>query len=120
MAESIFLKLEGNTAKNKIWDFLVTYQDYDYSLKEISELSKVGYTRLKELFKKEFVRKNIVIFTRKIGNAKLYKLNKKNPIVKKFIEYYWTVVDTHLDSKEKKESDYSGRVSLGAVSARNI
>ncbi len=119
MEESIFLKLEGNNAKNKIWDFLVTYQDYDYSLKEISELSKVGYTRLKELFK-EFVRKNIVIQTRQIGNAKLYKLNKKNPIVTKFIEYYWTVVDTHLDKQEKKESNYTGRISLGAVSARNI
>ena len=121
---SAFLKVEGKTVKNRILSFLVVHSDFDYSMKEIAKYSKVSYTSLKTIW--EGFRKNkTVVQTRMVGKAKMYKLNLKNPVVNKFIDYYWAVVDSVVRrendiKEEEKESPYTSSVSAVAVSARNI
>ena len=104
---SVFLQEIGDTPKNRIWSFLIIHTEYDYSMKDISRFAKVGYTTLKEIWK-EFKEQNIVILTRIVGKAKMYKLNIDNLVVKKFIEYYWAVVEAAVKREnkieEKKES----------------
>ena len=97
--KSIFLKLEGNTVKNRIWNFLIVHSEFDYSMKDIAKLSEISYTALKEIWK-ELIKRNIVIHTRNVGKAKMYKLNRENPQVEKFIDYYWSVINSEID-KEK-------------------
>ena len=93
MAKSVFLQEEGDTPKNRVLSFLIVHSEYDYSMKDIARYSKVGYTTLKEMWK-DLKEKNIVVQTRDVGKAKMYKLNLKNPVVDKFIDYYWAVVDS--------------------------
>ncbi len=90
---STFLKLEGNTVKNRIWNFLILHSEFDYSMKDIAKFSKVSYTALKEMWK-EFVERKIVTHTRDVGKARMYTLNRDNSQVEKFINYYWSVVDS--------------------------
>jgi hypothetical protein len=123
---SIFLKLEGNTVKNRIWDFLIVYSEFDYSMREIAKYSRISYTAMKEIWK-EFVRRKLVMHTRNVGKAKMYKLNLKNPQVKKFIDYYWAVIESHVEKelniKEEnyeKSLKYSPSVHSLAASAKNI
>ncbi|MBU1203750.1 MAG: hypothetical protein KKG60_01645 [Nanoarchaeota archaeon] len=85
--KSIFLKVFGDYPLNKVMDFLITYEDFDYPMKEIAVKSGVGYSTLK-LFWKHLVKFGIVKHTRDIGNAKLFKLNVENQIVKKFSKFY--------------------------------
>jgi len=123
MPKSAFLKEQGDNPKNRIWGFLIVHSEYDYSMKEIARYSKVGYTTLKKVLK-EFRQKKMVIQTRKVGKAKMYKLNLKNPVVEKFIDFYWTVVDSvvrrEYDIKEEeKVSPVSGPVAVPA-SAKGI
>jgi len=113
--KSVFLKQEGDTPKNRIWSFLIIHSEYDYSMKEIAKYSKVGYTTLKKIWK-EFREKNIVIKTRDVGKAKMYKLNLKNPIVEKFIDFYWAVVDSVVNEKETSHLSLEGM----PVSAKNF
>jgi len=40
-----------------------------------------------------FKEKMVVVETRVVGKAKMYKLNIENSVVKKFIDYYWAVID---------------------------
>ena len=125
MAEiSIFLEMEGHTPKNKVLDFLIVAQDFDYSLKEIAKYSKVSYPCIKQL-KKELVKDKWITLTRKVGKAQMYKLNVKNPVVRKFMDYYWAVVESvveeELGIKNKAkihEDGYKSVVPL-TVSARN-
>jgi hypothetical protein len=49
--KSVFLELEGYTPKNKVLDFLIIAQDFDYSLKDIAKYSKVSYPCIKQLKK---------------------------------------------------------------------
>lgn len=128
MQKSVFLKEQGDTPKNRIWSFLIVYSEYDYSMKDIAKYSKVGYTTLKKIWK-EFKKKDIVTQTRTVGKAKMYKLNLKNPVVEKFIDFYWTVVDSVVrkennikeeTKKGYKESIHSSSIGPVPISAKNI
>ena len=124
MAEkSVFLKVEGDNPKNRIWDFLIVHSEFDYSMKEIAKYSKVSYTTLKRLWK-DFRKKKIVIETRIIGKAKMYKLNLGNPVVEKFIDFFWEVIDNELGikgkNKVKNEHISSNPVGVGSISTRNV
>ena len=122
---SVFLEREGCAPKNKVLDFLIVAQDFDYSLKEIAKYSNVSYPCIKQL-KKELIKGKWITLTRKVGKAQMYKLNAKNPVVKKFMDYYWAVVESAVEeelgikSKAKIHEDgYKSAVPF-AVSARNI
>ncbi len=122
MQKSVFLQEEKNTPKNRIWSFLIVHSEYDYSMKDIARYSGVGYTTLKEIWK-EFRGKNIVIETRIVGKAKMYRPNLKNPVVNRFIDYYWAVVDAVVRRENNIKEESLHRISLtGAVpvSVRNI
>ena len=97
--ESIFLKKQGNSPKNKVLDFLITNTELDYSLKEIARYSGAGYSTVKIIIKK-LVNDEWVIPNRKISKIVLYKLSYKNNEIKKFIDFYWEVIDSEI----KKQS----------------
>ena len=123
MPKSVFLKEQGDTPINRIWSFLIVHSEYDYSMKDIARYSKVGYTTLKGIWK-EFKEKKIVVQTRVVGKAKMHKLNLKNPVVNRFVDYYWAVVDSFVRRENKiKEEESPHHTSLTSaipVSARNI
>lgn len=69
--ESLF---SGN-ATAKILDFLITFQDWDYSESDIANNAGVSVrTVQREISKLE--RYRLVVKTRTIGKAKMYKLDK--------------------------------------------
>ena len=121
--KSLFLKKQGANPKNKVLDFLITYSELDYSLKEIAKHSEAGYSTVKLLIKK-LVKDKWIIPTRKISKIKLYKLNVNNPEVKKFIEFYWEVIENEIKGKEKEVSreDFKSPSSIRniAISAKNM
>lgn len=102
MNKTVFLKVFGDYPLNKVLDFLAIHEDFDYPMKEISIKSNVGYSTLK-LFWKDLVKHKIVIKTRAIGKAKLYKLNKNSPIVQKFLNLYWAVTEAKTKEYLEKE-----------------
>ena len=91
--KSIFLKVEGNTIKNKILDFLIIHQEFDYSLTDIAKFSKISYTTMKRM-KKILLKDKWIIPTRTVGKANMYKLNINHKKVQKFIEFYWSVIES--------------------------
>jgi hypothetical protein len=115
---SIFLKKEGTSVKNKVLDFLIVHQEFDYSLRDISRFSKVGYTALKKI-KKELACEKWIILTRNVGKASMYRLNLKNTKVQKFIEFYWSVAEQESESSAKTTYAQSG-VAAVPVSAKGL
>lgn len=119
--KSLFLKKQGSSPKNKVLDFLITFSELDYSLKEISKLSGAGYSTVKLLVKK-LAKDKWIIPTRKISKIILYKLNVNNSEVKKFIEFYWEVIENEIKLKGKEDTKvgYGSSVASVAVSARHV
>jgi len=87
MEESIFIKVLGDTPKIKIFNYLIKYRGLDYSMSDIARNSKVGWATLSRLWG-EFIKLRMVIPTREIGKAKLFKLNEDNPAVMELINVY--------------------------------
>jgi len=98
MEKSVFLELEGATPKNKVLDFLIVHQDFDYSLKDIAKYAELSYPCMKQL-KKELVEDKWILLTRKVGKAQMYKLNVNNKKVEKFIDFFWSVVTEEVERR---------------------
>jgi len=82
--KSSFVRLFGDYPAVRVIDFLITFREFDYPLKEIAANSNVAWSTIHTFFP-ELVRLGIVKETRKIGRARLYKLNTSNSIVKELV-----------------------------------
>jgi len=101
--KSIFMEYFGTSPMIKVLDFLIEGKDFDYSMTEIAKKSRVGWSSFSRVWKK-LLNKKIVVRTRTIGNAKLFKLNTKNPAVQKLVKLDWELTkfetDKMLDKKK--------------------
>ena len=72
-------KLFTDSSIAKLLDFLTLYKDFDYPKTEISRNSGVSWKTLYRLWPL-LEKHNLVVKTRQIGRATLYKLNTESPI----------------------------------------
>ena len=83
--ETSFRMVFGNAPIVKVIDFFLDNREFDYSLTDIAKNADIGWSTLHQ-FWTDLVRLEIVIKTRTIGRAELYKLNMKSPLVQKLID----------------------------------
>jgi DNA-binding transcriptional ArsR family regulator len=84
--KSFLIKILGDSPKLRIIDFFMDNPFFDFTKKEIIEALGMS----KRTFYKYFAdieEYGIVKVSRKIGNAKLYKINLEHPLVKMLMEY---------------------------------
>jgi len=102
--DSLFLKTFGiKSPALRILDFLMDNKAYDYSITDIAKGAGISLTTLFTAW--ENLEKNgLVRETREVGRAKMYKLDLKNPVVKKFIELDNAICDQYASKLEKQEA----------------
>jgi hypothetical protein len=105
MGKSIFVEYFGDSPYIRVLDFLIEGQEFDYSMTEVARGAGVGWNVFTKIWKHLFD-KSLIVKTREIGNAKLFRLNRENPVVKKLIK-----LDVELT---KLESD---KVSIKTIKA---
>jgi len=84
--ESILIKTLGDSPKLRIIDFFLDNPLFDFTKKEVVEALGMS----KQTFYKYFPdleKYGIVKVSRKIGRAKLYKINLEHPLVEMLREY---------------------------------
>ena len=89
--ETLFRRALGDTAKIRVLEFFIEGRELEYSLSDIVEGAGIGRTTLFRIFE-DLLEVGIVVPTRVIGNAKLYKLNMENVFVQKMVEVFDEVV----------------------------
>lgn len=95
-------KIFGNSAVAKVLDFLTLYKEFDYPKVEISRNSGVAWKTLYRIWP-ILEKYELVTLTRRIGRAKLYRLNLENPIVKVLNELTFQIAKYDADKLVKKE-----------------
>ena len=86
MEESLFIRELGiKSPMLKVLDFLMDNEAFDYSKTDIAEGAKMSRATLFKVWPR-LQALDLITATRTVGQAKMYKLNKKNPIVKKLME----------------------------------
>jgi len=84
--ESILIKTLGDSPKLRIIDFFLDNPLFDFTKKEVIEALGMS----KQTFYKYFLdleKYGIVKVSRKIGRAKLYKINLEHPLIEMLREY---------------------------------
>ena len=89
--ETLFRKAFGDNPKIRVLEFLIEGRELDYSISDIAEGAEIGRTTLFRIWD-DLIKTRIIIPTREIGNAKLYRLNLENPFVKKLIELFDEII----------------------------
>ena len=99
---TIFREALGDSPVIRVLDFLIEGRGLDYSLTDIAENANIGWTTLHRIWDK-LLQFNMVVPTREIGRAKLFKLNEKNPAVEKLIKLYDTLLYLETEKYFTKE-----------------
>ena len=84
--ESILIKTLGNSPKLRIIDFFLDNPLFDFTKKEVIDALGMSKQTFYKYFK-DLEKYEIVKVSRKIGRAKLYKLNLEHPLVEMLREY---------------------------------
>lgn len=97
-ARSLFVEFMGDSPMIKVLDYLLTERELDFSITDMAENAGIGRATLYRIWN-SLIENEIIMHTRDIGKAKLYKLNMKNEKIKKLIEIYDMLVLEELRKK---------------------
>jgi len=89
--QTIFRELFGDTPKIRVLEYLIEGRELDHSLTDVAEGAGINRVTLFRLWP-EIEKSKLVLHTRNIGNAKLFKLNIKNPNVKNIVELFDKII----------------------------
>lgn len=85
MKQSAFIQIFGKTPFIKVMDFLIENYIADYTKTEVAKETNISRMTIEPVWQ-NLIKQKIITKTKKVGNATLYKLNIKNPIVIKLRE----------------------------------
>ena len=97
--KTLFRDLFGDTPKIRVLEYLLEGRELDHSIGDIAEgagINRVTLFRMRD----EIEKSKIIVHTRNIGNAKLYKLDINNPYVKILINLFDKIIN--VDFQEDK------------------
>ena len=83
--KSLFIEFMGDSPMIKVLDYLLTERELDFCITDMAENAGIGRATLYRLWD-NLIENRIIVHTRDIGKAKLFKLNMENPKIKKLIE----------------------------------
>ncbi|MBI4143959.1 hypothetical protein HY486_01800 [Candidatus Woesearchaeota archaeon] len=98
--ESIFLQYVGDSPRMKILQYLIEGRNFDYTLTDILNAG-VSWGTVNTLIPL-LLKLGIIIKTRKIGRATLYKINQQNPVSGQLIALYDGLILQKLDEMTEK------------------
>ena len=106
--KSLFIEFMGDSPTVRVLDYLLTERDLDFSITDIAKNAGIGRSTLYRIWD-DLIKNEIIISTRIIGKAKLYKLNKNNIKIKKLIE-----IDDYLILEELKKHSEKQKIKVTA------
>ena len=93
--KSFFLLQFGDTPQLRVLDFLIENHFWDFPMTEIARESNVSYNSI-ILFFDDWVKKSILVKTRKVGKSDYYKMNMENSFVLDLIKLNWKLVKKNV------------------------
>ena len=101
--KTLFRELFGDTPKIRVLEYLLEGRELDHSIGDIAEGAGINRVTLFRMWD-EIEKSSIIVHTRNIGNAKLYKLNMSNPYVKILVSLFDKIINVYFqEDKIKKQ-----------------
>ena len=106
---TIFRELFGDTPKVRVLEYLLEGREFDHSIGDIAEGAGINRVTLFRLWP-EIEKSKLIVHTRNIGNAKLFKLNTKNPYIESLVELFDKLISEEF-KKSSIEKELEQKVS---------
>ncbi len=97
-----FRALLGDTPKTRVLEYLLEGRELDHSIGDIAEGAGINRVTLFRMWD-DIIKSKIIVHTRNIGNAKLYKLNMNNPHVKILTDLFDKIINLDFQEDEIKK-----------------
>lgn len=98
---SVFLEQFGDTPFNRMLEFFIVSPHEDYNITEVAKEAGVAYVTAKSLMPR-LIEKSIVVVSRTIGKARMYKAKMDNPKMQAFYKF-WIEINIGEMEKERKK-----------------
>lgn len=85
--KSLFIGFMGDSPMIRVFNYLITERELDFSITDIAENAGIGRATLYRIWD-NLIKYKIIKHTRNIGKAKLFCLNTEDTKIKKLIEIY--------------------------------
>jgi len=92
---SVLIDFLGDSPMIKVLDYLLTERELDFSITDMADNAGVGRSTLYRLWDL-LIKNDIIVPTRIIGKAKLFKLNTTHPGIRKLIDVEDALVQHEL------------------------
>lgn len=102
METSIFIDFIGDSPLTRVIDYLLSVKEIDFSITDLADNAHIGRATLYRIWDR-LIKHKIILPTRIIGNAKLYKLNACDPKIIKLIELDNMLVMEDLKKRSKQK-----------------
>lgn len=86
VVKSVFMELFGASPSVRALDYLLSVYPLDCSVTDVAENAQISRTTLHYNILPDLVKNDALTVTRKLGKIKLYKLNEKNPLVRRLLD----------------------------------
>lgn len=106
--KSVFIDFMGDSPTVRVLDYLLTERDLDFSISDMARNAGIGRTTLYRIWG-DLINNKIIVPTRTVGKAKLYKLNKDSIKIQKLIE-----IDDVLILEELKNRSENQKIKITA------
>jgi len=100
--KSLFIEFIGDSPTIRVLDYLLTERELDFSITDIAGNSRIGRATLYRIWDR-LIKNKIIIHTRDIGKARLFKLNTDNLKIKKLIELDDMLIMEDLKKRSKNK-----------------
>ncbi len=101
MEESVFLEQVGDSPRMRVMQYFIEGRDFDYTLTDLLNAG-VSWGTLNALIPK-LLKLGIIVKTRKVGRATLYKINREHPTAQQLTSLYDYLILQQLNHKEQRE-----------------
>ena len=101
----MFADVFGNRPEVRVLDFLMDHVGYDYTITDVARETGVSRPTLYKMWD-NFIQLGLIKKTRRIGNAQLYELDDENPIVKKMVQFDFSLSElvAHQRAEASRET----------------
>lgn len=99
---TLFREIFGDTPKIRVLEYLLEGRELDHSIGDIAEGAGINRVTLFRMWN-DLEKSKIIVPTRNIGNAKLYKLNTDNYYVIILIDVFDKIINTDFHENRIKK-----------------
>ncbi len=82
---SVLTETFGDTPLVRVLDFFLTFREFDYSKSQVAAETGVSRITVDKIWPR-LVKGGVLVMTRRVGRADVYKLDKANPRVQALVE----------------------------------